>query len=303
MRIRQFARHVLRSFGSGASSVAVAFLMTLSVISMPVQACSCQEAGDWGFIGPQDGRIPANSVGIAWFSTHGGRAHPALEERFTVEIWDGSVFRPLSVAVNPVGGYTGLYVVAPEGERMRRGATYRFTTTGELDEYSEGNRQVLVTVDHEELAEDTPLTLEVGPVTRDSIRVSAWGSCSTELRAAQVSVRAEPGQSAQSWRDQLLYRTLIDGWQLWFPTRSACATVPYGRSWEAVGLDRVYAACESSINGDTGLLRGPHTIKMQAILPGTNVVLESPSETVELDCSILDRLRFEWQHILERLGE
>ena len=42
---------------------------------------------------------------------------------------------------------------------------------------------------------------------------------------------------------------------------------------------------------------------MEAILPGTNVVLESPTETVELDCSMLDRLRFEWQDILERLGE
>ena len=107
------------------------------------------------------------------FSTHGEGTHPVLEERLTVEIWDGSAFRPLSVAVSPVGGYTGLYVVAPEGERMRPGATYRFTTTGELDEYSEGNRQILVTVDHEELAADTPLTLEIGPVTRDSIRVSA----------------------------------------------------------------------------------------------------------------------------------
>ena len=284
MSIRQFARHVLGKLGSGASPLALAFLMALSLISMPVQACQCQEAGDWGFIGPQDGRLPANSVGVAWFSTHGGRTQSALEERFNVEVWDGSVFRPLSVEVNPVGGYTGLYVVAPAGERMQLGATYRFTTMGELDEYSEGNRQVLVTVDHEELAADTPLTLEVGSVTRDSIRVSAWGSCSTELRAEQVRVRAEPGPGAQPWRDQLLYRTLIDGWQLWFPTRSACATVPFGRSWEGVGRDRIYAACETSINGDTGLLRGPHTIEMQAILPGTNVVLESPNETVELVC-------------------
>ena len=75
------------------------------------------------------------------------------------------------------------------------------------------------------------------------------------------------------------------------------------KSWEAVGRDRVYAACEASINGDTGLMRGPHTIRMQAILPGTNVVLESPSETVELDCSMLDRVRSEWQDILERLDE
>lgn len=121
MRFRQVARHVLTIFGSGVCAVAFALLTMLSLISMPVQACSCLEVGDWGFIGPQDGRLPANSVGVAWFSTHGGRTHPALEERFTVEIWDGSVFRPLSVTVNPVGGYTGLYVVAPEGERMRPG--------------------------------------------------------------------------------------------------------------------------------------------------------------------------------------
>ena len=56
---------------------------------------------------------------------------------------------------------------------MRPGTTYRFTMMGELDERSEGKQQVLATVDHEELAVDTPLTLEVGSVTRDSIRVSA----------------------------------------------------------------------------------------------------------------------------------
>ena len=61
-------------------------------------------------------------------------------------------------------------------------------------------------------------------------------------------------------------------------------------------------ACSCQEAGDWGFI-GPHTIKMQAILPGTNVVLESPSETVELDCSMLDRLSFEWQEILEWLGE
>ena len=90
-----------------------------------------------------------------------------------METWDGSAFRSLSVQVNAVEGYSGLYVVAPESERMRPGTTYRFTMMGELDERSEGKQQVLATVDHEELAVDTPLTLEVGSVTRDSIRVSA----------------------------------------------------------------------------------------------------------------------------------
>ena len=61
-------------------------------------------------------------------------------------------------------------------------------------------------------------------------------------------------------------------------------------------------ACQCQEAGDWGFI-GPHRIKMEAILPGTNVVLESPTETVELDCSMLDRLRFEWQDILERLGE
>ena len=70
MRFRQFARHVLRSYGSGASAVAFAFLMTLSLVAMPVQACSCGETGDWGFIGPQDGLGSMGEAGGQFFGLH-----------------------------------------------------------------------------------------------------------------------------------------------------------------------------------------------------------------------------------------
>ena len=101
----------------------------------------------------------------------------------------------------------------------------------------------------------------------------------------------------------MLYRTLIDGGRCWYPSRNLCATVERGRSWEGVGRDRVYAACEASINGSTGLARGPHTIKMQAILPGTNVVLETMETTVDLDCSLLDNLWTRWRDLKGRFNE
>ena len=176
-------------------------------------------------------------------------------------------------------------------------------TVDEVEAYSEGNRQVLVTIDREELPVETPIMLEVEPVMRYSIRVSAGGSCSTVLSAANVRIATELGPAVQRWREQLLYRTLIDGGRSWHPTSTLCATVPGGRSWESVGRDRVYAACEASFNGSTGLARGPHTIKMQAILPGTNVVLETPATTVDLNCSWLNNLRNRWRDLMHRISE
>ena len=264
-------------------------------------ACSCPLMGDWGFIGPEAGRLPANAEGVAWYSRVGGR-NSGLLDRFTVEVQEGNEFRSIPAKVNAVGGFPGLYLVAPDGERMRPGVTYRFTVD-EVEAYSEGNRQVLVTIDREELPVETPIMLEVEPVMRYSIRVSAGGSCSTVLSAANVRIATELGPAVQRWREQLLYRTLIDGGRSWHPTSTLCATVPGGRSWESVGRDRVYAACEASFNGSTGLARGPHTIKMQAILPGTNVVLDTPATTVDLNCSWLNNLRNRWRDLMHRISE
>ena len=76
----------------------------------------------------------------------------------------------------------------------------------------------------------------------------------------------------------MLYRTIVDGEINWVAYKSLCETIPPGRSWEAVGHDRIFAACKK-LSGlhyvEYDLAPARYTLKMQAFLPGTGVVLET----------------------------
>ena len=290
------AQQISPMFGKAVLLSAVVIVAVLWMSSAPAHACSCGFPDDWGFIGSENGRLPANAAGVAWHvPVRYGRPEPRAEDlvsRFTVEVREEGEFRPLSVKVSPVEGFSGIYVVAPEGEGLKPGATYRFTVD-RIDRYERGHKQVLVTVDRETLSAKTALTLDMGPVTTQYIGVAASGSCFNSLRASQVGVEAKLAQEAQQWREQLLYRTIIDGEERWYAARSLCATIPPGRSWEAVGHDRVYAACKEEGDDDewsgyslgaTGLEPGQHRLMMQAFLPGTDIVLETAVQSVNLPC-------------------
>ena len=96
-------------------------------------ACSCRLTRDWGFIGPKIGRLPANAVGVAWHKPwlpKNLEPNEVLNTRFRVEIHENRKFRSLPVKVRPVEGFSGIYVIAPEGESLKLGATYRLQSTG-----------------------------------------------------------------------------------------------------------------------------------------------------------------------------
>ena len=246
-------------------------------------------AHDWGFIAPQDGRLPANAVGVAWYSGVVRRPND-LPARFTVEIQEASEFRVLPVRVTPVEGFSDVYLITPDGEPLKPGATYRFTVDS-VDENAGLHKQILVTIDTEPLLATTPLDLLVEPESTESIGVAASLSCVANFLASQVHVEAAIPQTIQPWREHLLYRTVIDGERTWHPWRSACSLVPRGRTWESVGRDRIFAGCEHppgfvehNVWYDKGLDPGRHTVTLQAVLPGTGIILETPNRTVDLSC-------------------
>lgn len=274
-------------FGSNALIFAATSVVALLVAPPSTHACSCQLPFDWGFLAPQDGRLPANAVGIAWYS--GVVREPEnLPSRFTIEVREDTDFRSLPVSVSRVQGFPNLYLVGPDGEALRPGETYRFTVDS-VDEYAAGNDEVLVTIDDERLFATTRLDLAMGPVSGGSIRVSAAVTCSAPLTASQIRVEAVLAHEAQSWREHLMYRTVIDGSRTWQPWKSACSLVPQGRTWENVGHDRIFAGCDVRPEivqrvDSVGLEPGRHTVMIQATLPGTSVVLETPVRSVDLRC-------------------
>jgi hypothetical protein len=142
-------------------------------------------------------------------------------------------------------------------------------------------------------AAPTPTTLgTLVPGALDQIQqmVAAGAACSELVPAAVMDVRLTLSAEAQPWSALLLYRTVVDG-QPWRPNDSLPRVVPTGASWMGRGVDRLYAACGptqlgSGVNG--GLSEGPHSVVMQATLPGTNLLLETPPVQVTLTCVGVD---------------
>jgi len=267
-------------------TAAAASIGVFAVWSSPASACSCP-APNRGFMAPEGGRLPSNAKGVMWYGIF--RDSPNLAEWFTVEVLEADRYRELPVRVDPVDGFPGVYVVAPDGNRLRPGATYRFTANRVI-QLSSWHVRVEITVDQEPLTQATGLDLIVDPIRVRSIRAPASRSCSTSLLASQVDVDLAFPEYAQPWRDQLLYRTLVDDSKPWNPG-VLCPRLLPGRSWMGAGRDRIYAGCE--VPQDIaefprwyarGLWPGRHTVKMQVVLPGTGVVLETPVRTVRFRC-------------------
>ena len=268
-------------------------LATVTVPPSDAHACSCAFDIHWGFLGPAQGRLPANAAGVPWFRPYDpyveeGLPANKLEHRFTAEILDGSEYRQLPVSVRRTDGffddYAGVYVVAPKGERLQPGATYRFS----VDQAGEGRQQVIVTVDHETLTEEAAFGLDASSVTVEPVTVAMGGFCAGRVEAALVHIEGRLSQDAARWREQLLYRTIVDDAIFWRARSSMCSTDVPGRTESAVGHDRVYATCDPSaidfMDIDGALKPGHHTLKMEAYLPGTGIVLETADKSVNLPC-------------------
>ena len=290
-----------RHFGARLKQVSLVSAVTLAAIlwlsASPVHSCRCRSPQDWGFIGPETGRLPANAAGVAWYAGRRGGFPPTevFATRFTLEaILGPGESRQLPVRVTRVEDFPGVYVIGPRGESLKAGATYRFTVDKVHPHYQKAqlaHRQVEVTIDPGILSSRTLLSLDVGPTHAGVISVPMAVSCSTSVHASQVRIEAKLPREARAWAPQLLYRTIVDDRGLesiWLAQEDNCDTIPPGRSWEAVGRDRVYATCRaphaSGLHFDGGLEPGRHALMMQAFLPGTDLVLQTAVRTVNLRC-------------------
>jgi hypothetical protein len=259
----------------------LAFIFMLPVPT--ANACSCTISPFWGFYGAANSRLPANAAGVAWYAM--GRIPGGVQNLvLTGEEKVNSKFRKLAVKRVPVKGFANVYLIAPKKGALKPGATYRFT----IETAHTGGgivRQVVVTVDRKKLTSKDALLLVTSPMSTKKMKVAAGVSCSNSIRAAQVSLEAKLPEHARAWRDQLLYRTWTDGKFMWSASASLCHRHVVGRSWRQVGRDQVYAACQVRPHGNRGLKQGKRTISMEAVLPGTRIVLKTKPKTVDLSCN------------------
>jgi len=278
---------VVKTALTGAGTLLVVFWM----FGPPAHACSCLPPGG-GFVGAANGRLPANALGVAWFPGY-LRNDEHIEGRFSVELLEGGEFQDLPVKVTSLEEFStvsspfpsNLFLIAPKGDGLKPGATYRFTVD-RVGRYPPLHKQVLVTIDREVLSKNTAFTLDVAPATNELAALAAAVFCSGTLNVSQVRVRSRLSRHARPWQEQLLYRTIVAG-ELWHPSEGMCDAIVPGRSWESIGHDRIVAVCGSFTPGvyiHPVLKPGRRSVMMQAFLPGTDVVLETAVKSVDLRC-------------------
>lgn len=283
----------------------------------PVQGCSCLEIEHWGFLGPENGSLPGNAAGVLWFKPLDRyRPQPPPSEssvaaRITVEKRVQDRFETVPATARRVDGFPGIFVVAPR-EGLVAGGTYRFSDRGPIREYRDPRwadsardrgvgpyRQVLVSVDAEEIPANAQLTLEEGDAPEQPLYIAEGDLCGMSARRqALAPVAVYLPLDAQKWQASLLFRTLVDG-EPWAGAGSSCSVIPSGRSWRPLGREIIYGACpDPDVRpGEPLGFRGPggpvrvltptkHTVQMEAYLPGTGIVLKSGTLVVDLTCPV-----------------
>ena len=300
-RIERSMKKCSESSRHRAAHAATAVLTIAFCVYAPhALACSCDYL-PYGFIGPYTSRLPANAAGIPWYVSTRRARRPWIEDRlavdeyrFTLEVLNDGQFLQIPLRVDAAQEFATrfdtylIYHIGPMDEALRPGATYRVTDRLDPQRYGEPYEdvQVVVEIDHEALSAETLLTLHAAPARVDSFHVAAAdGMCSGHLKVSQARIAARLPGELRKWEDQLLFSTIVDGKQ-WVARRSLCSQVEPGRGWDDVAHDRVFAACEEpSFQPVTPVLEpGSHTVMVEARLPGTDIVLRTATESVDLEC-------------------
>ena len=282
--------------------ICTAVMAAIFAVSLGYQkslACSCP-VYDYGFLVPDDADLPANSVGVPWWSMD--QTVPTKSD-FRVERLDLEQIVSIDFEVRVLKDrcknnnypypYDYFVLVTPK-DGFVPGATYRFTCRERhrlpprARKHLGDRRVVEVTISQQHLEPGFgEAVVEVGNRKYDRLTVlTRSGSCSTEIEAAMVEISLLLPPEIEGWRNALLYTVIIDGETTWRPSKSLCSYVPPGMSWIGKGEELLYSWCrESNLfpAPDINVEPGRHKIEFNAWLPGTDLVI-SASREIELDC-------------------
>jgi hypothetical protein len=129
------------------------------------------------------------------------------------------------------------------------------------------------------------------------------GSCGTSRESVYLDVDFAAPSGLADWpRELLLYTTYVDD-ERWSHFTSLCATTEPGASWTSRSGNRLLAACDSSELESGELSEGVHRVRMQAQLPGTDLVFTTQTLEVELRCSGTTLVAAAGEPVVETSGE
>ncbi|MEZ4458479.1 MAG: hypothetical protein R3E66_01875 [bacterium] len=255
-----------------------AALAVIGSFSAPALACTCGGPGTSQFRVSDDGRIPANALGVLWETDFVG-LEPT--DNVWVEQVDGEVRTRVEFTVEMT--LPGLYLIQPAN--WTEGNTYRVhAEVPERDELkgfiaTERIREVWVEVGPP-VDDSISAGLNVYPQIQGVFSVEAGSACLREFDGVGVDMNMNvypfPTES-------FVYTTYVDG-EVWARQSNYCVPVGPGTSWVGLGRDRLVADCGADPQNDGPLGLGTHTVYMEARLPGTDLVWTTDTKTVELSC-------------------
>ncbi|MDI1443001.1 hypothetical protein [Polyangium sp. 6x1] len=267
------------------------------------RACFCRPPPVERFLPGDGAHLPSNARGVTFFSSYrrtifeceppfcdpemqlASRTPLPSAGDFRVQIVNGSRYEAVPFVVEPVVlsvrdtpgyRYADELLVAPRGG-MRPGATYRFEGPGAV---------IHVFVDKEPLRAGTRLPLRVSDPVRMQLSLSHPAACSVELDAETRTVSVD--LPSPDWASALWFATLVDG-AVWSFRHDDCDVHVPRSSWMGPGLDLLFEVCYGKGDISAGFpFEGDslvHTVQMVAVLPGTNVRLESEVVTFGEGCA------------------
>jgi hypothetical protein len=274
----------------------------------PADACSCIQSAVHE-LQAGDGRIPANAGGIPWWFPGGEQISLVEEPRFRFDIerdleplqamlqlekWEGDAYQPVAARLETYGN--SRYLVRPEvpwsaGERYRvsvdpsRAPQAADVTAQPADATPQVVELEIVQALEGERLE--PIELDVSALRQAQLGfVDPTGPCGRGEQAAYVDIEFPVPAGAPEWPALFLeYTTLVNG-AVWSPRTAVCEEIEPGGSWLSRTGNRIAATCDAeAADGRSSLVEGVFVVRMEARLPGSDVVVHSEEVEVELACT------------------
>jgi len=217
--------------------------------------------------------VPANLVGLEWLGFRGDApAVSAARREGEDEIVVSATLRDHLIVL---------------GEPLLEGARYVVRTTLGCGEFGTGSLATEFTVGPSVAASAELGLLRSADIGVGSVTASTHiGSCSLDVDADRTRIELDHTESADPWRDVMIYETWVDGAR-WRPTGSLAGPVgPPSGSWFGRGVDVLYTVCvDTDLIEPEGLVEGEHSVVLRARVAGETTVLTTPIARVTLDCS------------------
>jgi hypothetical protein len=269
------------------------------------EACDCNGQRPH-FLVPNGSSLPSNAraigyVGDGYVPTYGGckdagaREDDAKDFRIDDVAGDGprEVGHTITWMTEERPGHwhrcAALRLVVAS-EPLVIGHRYRFT----------GPKASVEVVIADQALRSAKAELAVKPLGTGEVKEAMGMSCSNTKTAFRHSVSLGLSDEARRFEHALLFTTRVDG-QVWRPAEEMCKQVNIGESWRGAASEMLYGGCNERdrIDGNRS-----HEAMMEAVLPGTDVRIESVPVTIPPFCTqkVKEEIRGEADPEVENRG-